>query len=75
MSYMFFISTVNLSLNGAIGHNYTVIFIVSKFMVSQIIDQSGDAILGCSTDRPIRCRVSFDIKTWKNFFSIHRMIL
>ena len=28
----------------------------------QITDQLGDAILGCLRDRPIRCRVSFDIK-------------
>ena len=27
--------------------------------------ESGDAILGYSTDRPIRCRVLFDIKTVK----------
>ena len=30
-----------------------------------ISDQSGDVILGCSADRPIRCRVSFDMKTRK----------
>ena len=35
------------------------------FQAYQITDQSGDAILDCSTDQPIRCRVSFDIKTIK----------
>ena len=33
------------------------------FQAYQIINPSGDVTLGCPTDRPIRWRVSFPIKT------------
>ena len=45
---------------------YQIMYIFSiKFVCLFVcfIDQSGDAILDCSTDRPIGCCVSFNIKT------------
>ena len=38
------------------------------FQVYQITDQSGDAILGCLNDRPIRCRGTFHRNLQNDFF-------